>query len=151
MTRPPEVRLRPVEDDDLPIFYEQQTDTEAAAMAAFATRSLVDFMAHWATIRATPSALAWTIEVDGVAAGHLDCWVEDDHRELGYWLGRPWWSRGIATRAVALLVAELPDRPLIAHVADHNIGSRRVLEKNAFVRVGGTVVDGLAESTFRLD
>jgi RimJ/RimL family protein N-acetyltransferase len=146
-----DVSLRPVEDDDLPIFYEHQTDTEAAEMAAFETRGLVDFMAHWATIRATPSAIALTIAVDGVAAGHVDAWIEGDHWELGYWLGRSWWGRGIGTRAVALLVAEIPDRPLVAHVADHNVASRRVLEKNGFVRIGGAVVDGIAESTYRLD
>jgi RimJ/RimL family protein N-acetyltransferase len=151
VTEPPDVRLRPVEDDDLEVFYEHQTDTGAAAMAAFETRPLVDFMAHWATIRATPSALAWTIVVDGDVAGHVDAWMEGDHRELGYWLGRSWWGRGIGTRAVALLVAELPDRPLVAHVADHNLGSQRVLEKNGFVRVDGAVVDGVPESTYRLD
>ena len=151
MSAPLDVRLRQVEDDDLPIFYENQSDTEAAEMAAFGTRPLVDFMAHWATIRATPSAMALTIEVDGAAAGHINAWIEGDHREIGYWIGRSWWGRGIGTRAVALLVADLPGRPLVAHVADHNIGSRRVLEKNGFVRVEGEVVDGIAESTFRLD
>ena len=151
MTASLDIRLRPVEDDDLEVFYDHQTDAEAAAMAAFETRTLVDFMAHWATIRATPSAIALTIEVDGVAAGHVDAWAEGDHRELGYWLGRSWWGRGIGTRAVALLVATLPDRPLIAHVADHNIGSQRVLEKNGFVRTDGAVVDGVPESTYRLD
>jgi RimJ/RimL family protein N-acetyltransferase len=147
----PDVFLRPVQDDDLPIFYEHQSDTEAAAMAAFGTRPLIDFMAHWATIRATPSAIALTIVVDGIAAGHVNAWMEGDHREIGYWLGRSWWGRGIGTRAVGLLIADLPERPLIAHVADHNVGSRRVLEKNGFVRIGGAVVDGMAESTYRLD
>lgn len=151
MTEEPEVRLRPVEDDDLPTFYECQADVDAARMAAFKTQSLVDFTAHWATILATPSAIAMTITVDGVTAGHVNAWIEGDHREIGYWLGRSWWGRGIMSRAVALLLADLPDRPIVAHVADHNIGSRRVLEKNGFVRVGGEVVDGVAESTFRLD
>ena len=151
MRAAPDVALRPVEDDDLPIFYEHRGDAEAARMAAFETGSLVDFMAHWATIRATPSAIALTIVVDGVPAGHVNAWIEGDHREIGYWIGRSWWGRGIGTRAVALLLADLPDRPVIAHVADHNIGSQRVLEKNGFVRVDGAVVDGLAESTYRLD
>ena len=150
MSASPDVRLREVEDDDLPIFYENQSDTEAAEMAAFGTRPLVDFMDHWATIRAMPSAIALTIVVDGSAAGHVNAWMEGDQREIGYWIGRSWWGRGIGTRAVALLIEGLPDRPLVAHVADHNIGSQRVLEKNGFVRIGGAVVDGVAESTYRL-
>jgi RimJ/RimL family protein N-acetyltransferase len=39
----------------------------------------------------------------------------------------------------------------MANVADTNTGSRRVLEHCGFVRVGGGEVDGVRESTYRLD
>ena len=53
---------------------------------------------------------------------------------LGYWVGREWWGRGIATQALALFVDEVSIRPLYAHVAAHNVGSIRVLDKCGFRR-----------------
>jgi RimJ/RimL family protein N-acetyltransferase len=57
---------------------------------------------------------------------------------VGYWLGREFWGKGIATQALAELVEEL-DRPLYAEVSTNNIGSIRVLEKCGFVEIGKTV------------
>jgi RimJ/RimL family protein N-acetyltransferase len=51
---------------------------------------------------------------------------------VGYWLGRSYWGRGIATRALALFLPLVPARPLYAHVASHNTGSMRVLVKCGF-------------------
>ena len=49
-------------------------------------------------------------------------------------IGREYWGRGVATQALALLVDEVSIRPLYAHVAVHNVGSIRVLEKCGFRR-----------------
>ncbi|MFN8389824.1 MAG: GNAT family protein [Bdellovibrionota bacterium] len=60
--------------------------------------------------------------------------------ELGYWLGEPYWGRGIATQAVAAFVDyafEVFDiGKLTAGVFDGNVASQRVLEKNGFVLEG---------------
>ena len=66
--------------------------------------------------------------------GEHGSWQQDGQQLLGYWVGREWWGRGVATQAVALLVDELSLRPLYAHVARHNVGSIRVLEKCGFRR-----------------
>jgi RimJ/RimL family protein N-acetyltransferase len=52
---------------------------------------------------------------------------------VSYWIGREFWGRGVATAALAALVAEVKERPLHALVAEHNVGSIRVLEKCGFV------------------
>ena len=153
MTTPPapaDVRLRAVEDADLPIFLAHQDDPVAAAMAAFATRTPDAFYEHWAEIRADPTVVARTITVDGVVVGDIVCWVEDGRREVGYWIGREHWGRGYATAALRLLLGEVPDRPIHARAADHNAGSRRVLEHCGFVRVGDTDADGFREGIYRL-
>jgi RimJ/RimL family protein N-acetyltransferase len=147
---PPDIRLRPVEDADLPIFLAHQDDPVAAAMAAFATRAPDAFYDHWAEIRTDPTVVTRTITVDGTVVGDIVCWVEDDRREVGYWIGREHWGRGYATAALRSLLEEVPDRPIDARVADHNAGSRRVLEHCGFVRVGETDADGLHEGIFRL-
>ena len=56
-------------------------------------------------------------------------------REVGYWIGRAYWGKGIATRALAALLEEDTKRPLHARVAGDNLGSVRVLEKCGFERI----------------
>ena len=60
--------------------------------------------------------------------------------EIGYWLGEPYWGKGLATRAVALLAAYALDELLFirlqANVFAENSASMRTLEKNGFVREG---------------
>jgi RimJ/RimL family protein N-acetyltransferase len=128
--------LRDVVDADLPIFFEHQRDPEGSRMAAFPARAYDAHMAHWASnILADESAIARTIVVDGQVAGNVVSWRADDKRLVGYWIGREFWGRGIATRALAAFVAQLTERPLHALVALHNVGSIRVLEKCGFVRI----------------
>jgi RimJ/RimL family protein N-acetyltransferase len=127
------VEIRDVMDTDLSIFFEQQLDPEATAMAAFAARDREAFMAHWARIRANPTGAVRTVVADGEIAGNVVSWQQDGERDVGYWIGKPFWGRGIATRALALFLQELGERPLHAHVARHNIASRRVLGKCGFV------------------
>jgi len=55
---------------------------------------------------------------------------------VGYWLGREFWDRGIATRALAEFLTLIPTRPLYARAASDNVGSIRVLEKCGFIRHG---------------
>ena len=148
--QPPAVRLRPVEDADLPIFLTHQDDPVAAAMAAFATRAPDAFFEHWAEILADPTVVARTITADGVLVGDIVSWVEEGRREVGYWIGREHWGRGYATAALRLLLDEVAERPIEARAAEHNVGSRRVLEHCGFVRVGETDADGFVEGIYRL-
>ena len=128
--------LREVVEADLPIFYEHQRDREAAAMAAFPPRERDAFMAHWAKTLANESALTWTVVSDGAVAGNIGCWEDNGRRLVGYWIGREFWGRGLATRALAELLDVVDGRPLHAYVAKCNVASIRVLEKCGFVKVG---------------
>ncbi|MFF5075726.1 GNAT family N-acetyltransferase [Actinoplanes sp. NPDC000266] len=128
------VSLRAVEVDDLDVFYEHQADPGAAAMAAFPSRDRERFDAHWAKILLDDAVVARTVLADGVVAGAISSWRADGRRLVGYWIGREHWGRAVATRALAQFVHEVPERPLFAHVAVHNAGSIRVLQKSGFQR-----------------
>jgi RimJ/RimL family protein N-acetyltransferase len=69
---------------------------------------------------------------DGLVPGH--------RAELGYWLGRPLWGRGIMTATVAALrdhaLAQWTLVRITAHVFSFNTASARVLEKNGFICEG---------------
>ena len=126
--------LRDVVESDLPVFFEHQQDPEATAMADFPARDRDAFDTHWARILADDTLTKKTIVVEGQVAGNAVSWPQDGRRLVGYWLGREFWGKGLATRALAELVDELGTRPLHAYVAKTNIGSIRVLEKCGFVR-----------------
>lgn len=125
------VLLRAVDGSDLPVFFEHQRDPEANRMAAFAARDRDAFMAHWSRILEGQSVVR-TIVADGQVAGNVVSWEHSGRVEVGYWIGREFWGRGIATRALNAFLREVTTRPLYAHVAEHNVASIRVLEKCGF-------------------
>ena len=133
MSYPPSVVLREVVDSDLPIFFEHQRDPEAVRMAAFPSRDYEAFMKHWAKLLREPSNISRTIVCNGQVAGNIGSWIGQDQRLIGYWIGREFWGRGVATAALAAFVGEVRERPLRAFVAKHNVASIRVLEKCEFV------------------
>ena len=148
------VEVRPVVESDLEVFYEHQTDPVATAMAVFGAREHEPFMEHWHNrILPNPSNYARTVTVDGEVAGNLLSWEMEGHRYVGYWLGREFWGRGVATEAMKALVAEIDERPLIGLVVKTNIGSQRVLEKSGFTRIEErpSPQDGIEEFVYRLD
>ena len=130
------IQLRDVMESDLPIFFEHQRDPEASRMASFPSRSRDGFMAHWKKTMADDSVLIKTILYNGAVAGNIVCFTQLGEREVGYWLGKEFWGKGIATRALEEFLRQIETRPLYAHVAKHNIASRRVLENCGFVVSG---------------
>jgi RimJ/RimL family protein N-acetyltransferase len=128
--------LRDVAEDDLEAFYEQQLDPEATRMALFPAREREAFYAHWRSLLANDAVTKKTIVDDGEVAGNVLCWEQEGRRVVGYWLGREFWGRGLATLALGELVAEVKARPLYAWVAKSNVASIRVLEKCGFVVAG---------------
>jgi RimJ/RimL family protein N-acetyltransferase len=126
------VELRDVSESDLPVFFEQQLDPEAAQMADFPSRTREAFMAHWTRIMADDSVLLKAILFNGEIAGNVVSFVQLGEREVGYWLGKDYWGKGIATRALEEFLRLIQTRPIYAHVAKHNIASKRVLEKCGF-------------------
>jgi RimJ/RimL family protein N-acetyltransferase len=141
-----DVSLREIHDSDLPIFFEHQLDRDATRMAAFPSRDHEAFMTHWAKIRTDPANIVKTVLYCGQVAGHIGSWEQDGERLIGYWLGKDYWGKGIATAALTQLLEQLPVRPLFAHVAKHNAGSIRVLEKCGFSIKDDAVVDDAGDS-----
>jgi RimJ/RimL family protein N-acetyltransferase len=126
------ITLRPVIDSDLPIFFEQQNDPVANEMAAFPARERDPFIAHWTKNLANKANIHMTILYNQEVAGNISSFDLEGHREVGYWLGRDFWGKGIASKALELFLNIEQIRPLYGYAAKHNIGSQRVLEKCGF-------------------
>jgi RimJ/RimL family protein N-acetyltransferase len=147
-----EVRLREVEERDLEVFFEHQLDPEAARLANFPSRDRERFMAHWRTrVLGDPTGLVRTVTVDGEPAGNVVAWWEQDRRFVGYWFGRRWWGRGIATRALTLFLEQERFRPLYADPAAGNTASVRLLERCGFRPAGSVWYDEVEHRMLVLD
>jgi RimJ/RimL family protein N-acetyltransferase len=146
--------LRDVEESDLRVLFEHQREPEANRMAAFPPRDWHAFTAHWRTnVIGNASVRKKTILFNGEVAGNIVSWEKSGKRLLGYWIGRAYWGKGVATAAVTEFVREHEaTRPLFAYVALANLGSIRVLEKCGFHRVGEptTDPDGVEELLMQL-
>jgi len=101
-------------------------------MAGVGGRDREAFDEHWARILADDDVVVRTVEVGGEVAGHVLSFVRDGRREVGYWIARHHWGRGVATAALVAFLGEEERRPLHAGVLPHNAGSLRVLEKCGF-------------------
>lgn len=127
---------------------------DAEPLAAIANDELVT---RWMTRRfpypyTLADATAWlarqnpaetfAVEVGGRLAGGVGIRSDDGEcagvAEFGYWLGRAFWGRGIATEAAGLaadyVFAAFRLRRLEAHVFGRNAASAHVLEKCGFIR-----------------
>ena len=93
-------------------------------------------------IASSTTNLILAIEIDGEAVGSIGILPQTDvyqkSAELGYWLGEKYWRKGIASEAVATIVAyafNIYDiNRIYASVFERNTASMRVLEKCGFAR-----------------
>jgi RimJ/RimL family protein N-acetyltransferase len=130
------VVLRDVTEADFSIFFEQQLDPDANRMAAFTPKGREAFMAHWARILSDETITKQTVLFDGQVAGNVVCFELFGEAAVGYWLGKEYWGKGVATSALLQFLGQVPARPLSARVARDNIASLRVLEKCGFAIAG---------------
>jgi RimJ/RimL family protein N-acetyltransferase len=106
--------------------------------------ALADAEAYIESTIARPVQTSFGIVVDGVVGGNISLHpgrdIERISAELGYWLGRPFWGRGIITDAVQAVTRyafeELKLRRVFAVPFARNVASARVLEKCGFEHEG---------------
>ena len=134
-----DVLLRDVTEGDLPTFFEQQLDSDANRMAAFTRKDPADrdaFDAHWTKIMGDDTITIKTILFEGHVAGHVATFQMFGKPEVTYWIGREYWGKGLATKALSEFLGHVNARPLYARVSKDNVASIRVLEKCGFTVSG---------------
>lgn len=135
------IRLRDVQEGDLPIFFEQQLDPDANYMAAFTAKDPTDkeaFMKHWTRILGDETTINKTILFERLVAGNIVCYPDEEtgDPEIGYWIEKLYWGKGIATEALLQFLDYFKVRPVYARVAKDNLASQRVLQKCGFTICG---------------
>ena len=90
------------------------------------------------TLKKESTSLRFAIDIDGDVVGcvGLEHLVSRHKAEIGYWLGREYWGRGIMTDAVKKLTAygfkKLKLKRIYAKFFPFNKASARVLEKAGY-------------------
>ncbi len=144
-TDPLPVGLRVIVEADIAWIYGLQKDRDAAMMAGIAgdvvaeTKFTEVLKADIATHKGAPDIfiITWM----GQRAGYSEIITTNDGQQIvSYWIERSFWGKGIASRALALMLQRMPkpmkEKPVFARVADGNPASVRVLEKLGFIAFG---------------
>lgn len=109
-----------------------RAETEAFVLGARRGNAAGGGLAMALSLRSEPDGLIGMVGIESVA--------DDDRPHFGYWLGRPYWGRGLATQAAEAMVhayfAYAGGTVLGSDARVENPASRRVLEKSGFVRTG---------------
>jgi RimJ/RimL family protein N-acetyltransferase len=137
-----DVQLRDVVEADLEFLFAWENDPEAVRRSQFTPRPRAAFMAHWKSkILGDSTVFVQMVTVDSEPAGSIVAWWEGEQgvggqRFIGYWLGRPYWGRGVGSVALGLFLLRETNRPLYADPFAGNTASVRLLEKHGFRRTG---------------
>src|SRR5438094_660176 len=140
------VRLRPVEETDLPSLHDLFNDPDVLAYLASVTfpQPLADTRRWWEANRMDPANATFAIEtLAGELAGALDLSdIQPRLRSatLGIWIARSLWGRGLGTDAVRTVCRfafrEMGLQRVHLHVHDDNLRGRRAYEKVGFKEEG---------------
>ena len=118
------------------------------------TEAAADDWLSFAAATPAPSGI-YAIEVEGEAVGTIGVTpgrdIERWSWEIGYWLGQPFWGRGIVTESVQAVTDAAFQEPelvrVFAPVFSWNVRSMRVLEKAGYRREAVLVRGGIKDGT----
>jgi RimJ/RimL family protein N-acetyltransferase len=132
--------LRDAKPKDVPAFYRMHADPRANRAGAFVPRKKPDFFKHWKKVLNNRLNLKKTIVHEGEVVGYIVSFYrtgtgKPKRREIGYWIAREHWGKGLASAALEELLKTHKTRPLYARVAKTNPASRRVAEKCGFKKL----------------
>lgn len=135
--------LRPWEDGDAGELYGYARDPRVGPVAGWQPHKSVDDSRQVIRdILSAPETYAVILKETGLPAGsvglhHNDLASKDDEAELGYWLGVPYWGRGLIPEAAERLIRhafeDLKLKRVWCGYYDGNLRSKRVQEKLGFV------------------
>ena len=149
------ILLRPWRESDAPALFKYASDPEVGPRAGWPPHKSVEESLEIIRTVFNDATNTWAIvlkETDepiGAMGYGPSCQcnlpAREDEPLIGYWVGRPYWNRGICTEALRLMIDHIRQttdiRSLISGHFIDNPASGRVMEKSGFIPTGETVVD----------
>ena len=134
-----EISIRKSIESDLEVFFLNQSDKQAAHMAAFTPENPNDkeaYLNKWKKLLHDNSINMQTILVADNVAGCVVKYIMQGDAEITYAIGKAYWGKGLTTKAVKQFLDLESTRPIYGRVAYDNYGSQSVLEKVGFKKIG---------------
>ena len=137
--------LRPWEESDADSLFEYARDPDVGPAAGWPPhRSAAESLDVIRNVLSDPETYALCLKDNGKAIGaaglklngHTDMTDRDDECELGYWIGKPFWGRGLIPEAAGELIRrafeDLGMQKIWCGYYEGNTKSKRVQEKCGF-------------------
>lgn len=155
--------LRRWRESDAESLYKYASEPKVSQFALWPTHTSVE-MSKWVINNifkpnkdAYAIVLRSTREVIGciglVPGGEEHYSVGKYEREIGYWIGLPYWNQGLTTEALLALINYLSAQgkinTLLITTDVNNIASQRVAEKCGFVQIDNFNNDGISAYAYR--
>lgn len=129
------VTLRDPIEADRELLFAMTQDPVANAMSMVHPLQRELFDQRWDDTSDDPRIREKIILCDGAVVGKVSSFTVEDETHVGYLVAQSHWGKGIMSEALRLFLELIEHRPLKAHVASSNTGSRRVLEKCGFLLI----------------
>ena len=145
--------LRPWRESDAEALFKYASDPDVGPRAGWPPhKSVEESLQIIRTVFNTPTMWAVELKETGEAIGCVgylpasasNLQIPDDQCEVGYWIGKPYWGRGICTEALRLVIDYCINvkhyTVLWGDFFPSNPASGRVMTKCGFVDTGREVV-----------
>ncbi|WP_175989252.1 GNAT family N-acetyltransferase [Bacillus sp. Marseille-Q1617] len=154
------LQLRPFTKSDAPDIQKLASNKEVAGIIGLPQPYLLQHAIDWIDIQpalfenGTEYPLAITLKETDELIGTITLRVDKKNQkgELGYWIGQPYWGRGLATEAVKKMmnfgIEDLGLNKIFASALSKNTGSIAVLQKAGLKREGVLKEDRLFSGHF---
>ena len=146
--------LRPWHESDAETLFKWASDPDVGTRAGWPPhKSVEESLEIIRTLFNNDTTWAIVLKESGEAIGAMgygpscDCDLPAREGEplIGYWVGKPYWSQGICTEALKLMIEHIKEttdiKSLISGHFIDNPASGRVMEKCGFTATGETCID----------
>lgn len=156
--------LRPWRPEDAEALYKYASDRRVSELALWPCHTSTDMSRRVIeeVFMPNPHTFAIVLKATGEAVGCIGLVppgeehhaLAADEREVGYWIGRPYWGQGLTPEALEALIAFCRDTLQLAALwittDARNIASQRVAEKCGFRFLENYTYNGTESKAYRL-
>ncbi len=148
------ILLRHWQESDADVLYEYAKEPELGERAGWPPhKSREESLEVIRTVFDNPTTWAIVLKETGKVVGAMgygpscDCSLPSREGEptVGYWIGKPFWGKGICTEALRLMIRHIREttdiKSLVSGHFTDNPASGRVMEKCGFIPTGETAFD----------
>lgn len=133
------IEIKKTNNADLETLFDFQLDDESNYLAAFTSKDPSDkhaYLERYSKLLSVNTVNMKTIYLNRKIVGSIAKFEMEGDAEITYWIGKEFWGMGIATNVLNQFLKIEKMRPIYGRVAFDNFGSKKVLERCGFKKIG---------------